>query len=376
MAERGQRTKVTIGGVSAEVSLIKTDAKPREAQHQVRTVVVHPPNAETATVEVTKEPLGQDARGAVREAVESLGPIRVANDLVHDPLGPPEPEPVPAPPAPADVFGPTPEQAAALGGIAGGVLDGTYDPGGPPSDRQRAGDELAAAIAGEPPAAPEPEPEVPAELVPVAKAEVKHLHGVWREEEGQEPVWVDLTDELADIDLRTRVDGQEVAACIAQSSIPAGRVRDSWYVAPAGKGAPKVLALLWSALRKHRVGALVRWTKRTNQALGVVVARGTEKKPHLELMELTFSAHVKPLPDRCDLGAALAATTDVERAAAERLVAAYREKPSVVDVLRDERSAQRAEVLQAAREGRELPAAPAARELPADAYALAELLAR
>jgi hypothetical protein len=41
-----------------------------------------------------------------------------------------------------------------------------------------------------------------------------------------------------------------------------------------GKRQAKVLALLWDSLRRTSSAGVVRWTKRTNQSLGIIVASG------------------------------------------------------------------------------------------------------
>lgn len=309
MSERGARNTIRIGSVSAEVSLIKTSAKPREAQHDTRRV---------------------DEPGHVRMLPPSAEEVSI--DFTTDPLGAPgDPEP------------------------PGGPDDSAF----PPLATQGGRAQAEAAFTGATATAAEP-------------ADVER--GVWRAS-NEDRVWVNLTNELAAIDERTILEGMEIAATVGSAAVPRAWVRDAYYVAPAGDGAPKVLALLWWGLRDNRAVEFVRWTKRTNQALGALVAAGTAAKPHLLLLELEWAANVRPVPPRAKLATALAATTERERGAASELVEAYRAQPRVVEELRDERAAQRAELLEAARNGAALPEAPAQQEQANEVAAFAAALA-
>lgn len=286
MAERGQRNTLTIGPVSAEIALLKTSAKPREAQHETRRVDA--PEAAAGPVLAADEP----------PAVPAAVSLEVGGERV-DPLAP-EPEA----PAPTGGFAP---------------------------------------LADEEP--------VREQVDPI----IDDLPAIERGVHGPGDVWVNLTDELAAIDERTKLTSMEIEVCVARNAVPSERVRDAHFVAPAGEGAPKVLALLWMALRRTNRAALVRWTKKTNQALGALVARGSQHDPHLVLLELEWQANMRDVPLRAHLLPAMAAVREPEVAAAKDLIVAWQESPSAFERLRDERSGQRADLLDAAREGRPLP---------------------
>jgi non-homologous end joining protein Ku len=165
--------------------------------------------------------------------------------------------------------------------------------------------------------------------------------------------FVDLTDRLAEIDERTRVEGMEVLATIASSSVPRTRVRDAHWIglAPGSSSGAKVLAILWRALRQEDAAAVVRWTKRTNQAVGIVVPTGAMGRgAALCLLELEWAANLRaPGPRAC---APLdVEVSDRELGAARRLVEALHRPASFVDGLHDERAVKRAELLGAARDG-------------------------
>jgi non-homologous end joining protein Ku len=195
-------------------------------------------------------------------------------------------------------------------------------------------------------------------------------HGVTTEAGG----WIDLTEELEAIDARTKLDGMTLEATVASVNVPRERVRDVHYLAPAGEGAPKVLGLLWLALRAQQAVALVRWTKRTNQALGAIVARGEGvANRHLVLLELEWAANMRAVPGRCLLPPV--ENLDAAVHAARKLVEAYREPgQAIFEALRDERTGQRIELLEAARSGEHFEA-PAEKDVPDEAAALADALA-
>lgn len=293
--QRGQRSTLVIGGVKAEVALLKTSQKPRDAQYETRRV------EEAAVVEASQDASivrTADGQGMSAEEARARAATTGHDDMaIGDPLGA-----EPSAPEPTGGFDPLPAEPAP--------------------------DEAAAAAA---------EPTI--------------QRGVT----GPGGVFVDLTDELEAIDERTRLEAMEVEATVARNAVPSERVRDSHYVAPAGEGAPKVLALLWRALRESNKAALVRWTKRTNQALGALVARGSATDPHLVLLELEWEANVQEVPPRARLLPAMALVSESEVVAAKDLVDAWHEPPSVFEDVRDERAAQRAELLNGARESGAAP---------------------
>jgi hypothetical protein len=192
---------------------------------------------------------------------------------------------------------------------------------------------------------------------------------------GPDGEFVDLTDALSFIDERTILDGMEVVATVPQSQIPAVRVRDARYITPAADGAGRVLGLIWSGLRERHSAALVRWTKRTNQALGAIVARGGGSEPrYLILLEVEWSANMRAPGARADLDGPVEASSQEERKMAAHLVQAYKRQPEVLLELRDERTEQRADLLEAAREGKAwVP--PVEEEQPEEAESLADALA-
>jgi hypothetical protein len=303
--ERGQRTTLVFGGVAVDVSLSKASAKPKDAAHDVRRMI------------------GDELAEVARERALAAFASKVDVVLTTEPLT---------------------EQRWAVADDA--LVDERTGPSGETVWRD----------------APDPFADLPPERVE---------QGVLLES-GE---FVDLTDRLAEIDARTRVEGMEVLATIASSSVPRTRVRDAHWIglAPdAAKrsdgpppGGAKVLALLWRALRQEDAAAVVRWTKRTNQAVGIIVAVGRAPEFDREgyagprpsgstaalcLLELEWSANLRAAGPR----ATEPITVEVslrEQLAAEALVKALRKPASFVDTLADERAVKRAELLGAARDG-------------------------
>ena len=297
MAERGQRTELIIGGVKAEVALVKSSAKPREARHDVKWP--DDPLAE-------KHERERVDLAAVHEAEQAALGEREAHHAGD----------VPAPqPADADPF------------------------------------------AGSAPTLDEPEP---ASVFEEDDEPAKPMQGV-RLDDGS---FVDLTEELAEIDRRTKLEGMEVIATIPQQSVPRERVRDAHWVASMDPRSAEALGYLGAALRSSGKAAVVRWTKRTNQALGILVMRKHGRKWALSLLELEWAQNMREPSERVT-GPHEFQLRDEGVAAAERLVEAFSEAPEKLDRLEDERLAKRAELLLAARaegkkpEGFELPPEPA-----------------
>jgi non-homologous end joining protein Ku len=299
-SERGARTTLMFGGVACEVSLTKTSGKPAEAKHETRRMI-----GDRLAEEVRREALAawQEKHEVVATASGSgvAAPRHLPSD---EPLGDP------------DV-----------------ILDFTK------------GEVRGRAV--------EPFADLPAERVE---------QGVYLDDGS----FVDLTDRLAEIDERTKIEGMEVLATIASSSVPRMRVRDSHWIGLAsdpskGKGqrGAKVLALLWRALRESDTAAVVRWTKRTNQALGIIVATGTRegtaargRNAALCLLELEWSANMREASPRATLPISVSVSVR-EAAAALALAESIKAAPgTTLDGLVDERLSKRAELLTAAREGR------------------------
>jgi hypothetical protein len=195
------------------------------------------------------------------------------------------------------------------------------------------------------------ETQPPAELAaaPLSAPAGHREHGVWRGQ-GEARAWVDLTAELAEVDDAFRLDGIRIESTAPESTLEASRVRGASYVVPRTPESRVFLGHLWDGLRTSNSIAVVRFSKRTNEYLGVLRARGSGTKAFVELLEVEWFENAVPLPPTAELSPPIGS-------AATAAMAALRD-PGVLGRLRDERNARRAELLQAAREGRDLPGLP------------------
>lgn len=313
MAERGTRTRIIFGGVSAEVSLLKLSGKPVEAKHDTRRVLVDEA-APTAPVSLA-DPLGAAATGLEAGSWGGEGlSIQVGPDQINPSAT--------AQPAPVGVPVPAPVDAA--------------------SGRETVtGQKVQAPAVAAPPSSPTP---APAETYVLPETVVQQ--GLWLGE-GDDAQWVDLTDRLAEIDERTALDGMEIMGTIPSPSVPRLRVRDAYYIAAVDRKQRKVLRLIHGALNASKRAAVVRWSPRSSHQLGIVVATGDA----LAVLSVEWAENMREPSDR--VTDSLKADVSVEEAAAAlRLVEAWAMPASALDDLRDERLRKRAELLVAARVGR------------------------
>lgn len=268
-------TRIVIGGASADVALVKSSAKPKEAKHEVRTFSL---------------------TGTEPEIDESV----VAGD------GSPFDEALLVPPT----IGETPAPAPAKVTVQGVTdIDGRF---------------------------------------------------------------VDLTERLYAIDENTRLDGVNVECTVPIAILPRTWVRDAYFIVPNGMSAGRFLAYVWSGLTPTGLGAVVRWTKRTDQFLGAIVPRGSAARgASLMLLEFEWSANMRAIPENARLD--VTAVPDTGREQSEQAFRTMQQSPRVIMGMRNERAAQRAELLEATREGREWDV-PDVHQVPDAANSLGDTL--
>lgn len=177
--------------------------------------------------------------------------------------------------------------------------------------------------------------------VEVEKADVRR--GV-RQPDG---CFVDLTDGLREIDDKTKLEQMRVVSFIRVEQVPRDRITGAYWVAPGAPGGAKVLALLRKAMRTTRRVAVVKWTKRSRQALGVMVAHHSGA---LQVLEVAFAALVRK-PDDKVLSPSHVPVTDTELAAAVALVKAMSDSVMSLDELEDDAVVLRRELLEKAAAG-------------------------
>lgn len=96
----------------------------------------------------------------------------------------------------------------------------------------------------------------------------KRRRGLYRED----GTFMDLTDRLEAITAATKLDEMKVIGFVPSASVPRVLVRDAYYVGMEGLGAAKALKALERGMTSSNVVALVKWTKTSRQALGVLSA--------------------------------------------------------------------------------------------------------
>lgn len=114
-----------------------------------------------------------------------------------------------------------------------------------------------------------------------------------RREDGS---FLDLTDGLEKIAESTLLEEMRVADFIRTEEIRRERVIGSYYLAPDGPNAAKVIRLLFEAMRSEKRCAVVKWSKRTKQSLGVVVPHPATKS--LMVIELAWEEDVRAIPEK------------------------------------------------------------------------------
>lgn len=136
-------------------------------------------------------------------------------------------------------------------------------------------------------------------LVEEGSAEVVEPDAVRRGVRLEDGRWVDCTDQLAAIVARTKLDRMEIVRCIDSTQVRRERVIGAYYIgAQDPKGAP-VLRLLYEALRARREVAVVKYTTRSRQQLGVIVPHA--KTGTLVLLSLVFAEDFREAPSKATL---------------------------------------------------------------------------
>lgn len=184
---------------------------------------------------------------------------------------------------------------------------------------------------------------------------VRYARGIYAES-GE---FVDLTQLLEDIDEHVKLEGLTVAKSIDSTAIPRGRVRGSFWVEPAGDKAGVALStrvrdLLWTVLAEDRRALVVRWTKRTNQALGII--RASKANDALELLEIEWGPNMRKPSKRAQVTPGFEAS-EAELEAARDFLKRTAAPASELDTLADERRVLQVQALELAKTGEvlELP---------------------
>lgn len=106
--------------------------------------------------------------------------------------------------------------------------------------------------------------------------------------------FIDLTEELAAIREETKLEAMAVIGFIRRERVERWRIQNSYYLgggAPDGPlSPPRVIALLRAAMVHEERVAVVKWTKRTRQFLGIVTPGPRDS---VVVLEMTWAAEVR-----------------------------------------------------------------------------------
>lgn len=165
--------------------------------------------------------------------------------------------------------------------------------------------------------------------------------------------FVDCTQQLAAIDERTKLDRMDIVRTIDSTQIRRERVVGSYYLGAQDPKSVARLRLLYDALKRRREVAIVKWTSRKRQSLGVVAPNartGTLMVYALVWAEDWREPHAKA---KAIQSVEFSSPEDHERYVArmEGILVAMHGHVDDLDVLRDDAIALREELLVRAQSG-------------------------
>lgn len=145
--------------------------------------------------------------------------------------------------------------------------------------------------------------------------------------------FVDLTDQIETVEEESRVEGLQVLGFLRRERVPRERVICSYYLgAESGSGA-KLLRTLYEGMRDAGRVAVVRWTKRRGQTLGIVVPHSSGA---LVALEMLFAERVRDPNAKCLAHLQAEVTRGVVDRAVE-LIESMSWSPSQFDEIRNRR---------------------------------------
>lgn len=194
--------------------------------------------------------------------------------------------------------------------------------------------------------------------VRVPKSEVRV--GIRRDDD----TFADLTDGLGEIAERTKLEEMRIADFIRTEEVRRERILGSYYVAPDGPGAAKIVRMLHEAMRVEKRVAVVKWTKRSKQSLGVLVPDPATKS--LKVIELAWPEDMRMVPEKV-AAPEMVELSEKELNVAVELVQAMRSsRADSLDEQADDSRALIAELIERVEAGEEF-AVPERPETPAGA---------
>lgn len=182
--------------------------------------------------------------------------------------------------------------------------------------------------------------------VRVERADVRR--GV-RHEDG---TFVDCTEQLAQIERETKLEQMTVVGFIDVGQVERARIEGSYYVGAAEPKSLIPMRLIYEAMKLKRRVAVVKWSVRSRQSLGVMVAHGNSGT--LVLLKLAWAEDWREAPAKAvSIQGAEVTAEQVDMAA--RLVEAMSDTVDTLDGLRDDAIELREELYEKALKGEVAP---------------------
>lgn len=151
-----------------------------------------------------------------------------------------------------------------------------------------------------------------------------------RDEDGN---FTDLTDHLRHIEEITKLEQMEVVRFIDVGQVERMRVASSYYVGASEPEGATALRLIYEAMKSKRRVAVVKWSAKSRQSLGVLTAHGDSGT--LVLLKLTWAEDFREPPAKA-LSVAKAGVNPAQVEMAERLIDAMHGTVDALDELRDD----------------------------------------
>lgn len=165
----------------------------------------------------------------------------------------------------------------------------------------------------------------------------------------EDGAFVDCTTQLAAIEEETKLEEMRVVEFIDVGQIERARVLASYYIGADEPEAAKPLKLIFEGMRMKRRAAVVRWSSKSRQSLGVLAAHGNSGC--LVLLKLAWAEDWRPPPAKA-VTVARTVVNPQEVDMAARLIEAMSGKGTAnLDALRDEAIVKREELHAAALAG-------------------------
>lgn len=177
-----------------------------------------------------------------------------------------------------------------------------------------------------------------------------------RHEDGS---FTDLTGHLLAIEAETKLERMEVVAFIDVAQVDRARVEASYFIGANEAKDAKALRLIYEAMKLKRRVAVVKWSSKSRQSLGVLSAHG--RTGTLMVLKLTWAEDFRPAPAKAlSIGRANVSGVEIDMAA--QLIDAMGATVESLDELRDDAIVLREELREKAARGLVEPMEPPAVE--------------